>query len=64
MTWGDQSWEEMMVGFFNLVFDAELPVDKLFVKKPKAEIAREASSNHRRGRTGPKNIETVGRASD
>jgi type 1 glutamine amidotransferase len=29
----------MMVGFFNLVFDAGLPVDKLFVKKPKAEIA-------------------------
>ena len=38
VTWGDQSWEEMMVGFFNLVFDAGLPVDKLFVKKPKAEI--------------------------
>ena len=28
-----------MVGFFNLVFDARLPVEKLFVKKPKAEIA-------------------------
>jgi hypothetical protein len=24
--WGDQSWDEMMVGFFNLVFDANLPV--------------------------------------
>ena len=39
VTWGDQSWDEMMIGFFNLVFDANLPVDKLFVKKPKAEIA-------------------------
>jgi len=38
VTWGDQSWDEMMIGFFNLVFDANLPVDKLFVKKPKAEI--------------------------
>ena len=39
VTWGDQSWDEMMIGFFNLAFDASLPVDKLFVKKPKAEIA-------------------------
>ena len=39
MIWGDQSWDEMMIGFFNLVFDANLPVDRLFVKKPKAEIA-------------------------
>jgi len=38
VTWGDQSWDEMMIGFFNLVFDADLPVDKLFAKKPKAEI--------------------------
>src|SRR4029079_4859239 len=30
VTWGDQSWDEMMIGFFNLVFDADLPVDKLF----------------------------------
>jgi hypothetical protein len=22
VTWGDQSWDEMMIGFFNLVFDA------------------------------------------
>ena len=39
VAWGEQSWDEMMVGFFNLVFDARLPVEKLFVKKPKAEIA-------------------------
>jgi hypothetical protein len=39
VAWGEQSWDEMMVGFFNLVFDARLPVEKLCVKKPKAEIA-------------------------
>jgi hypothetical protein len=39
VTWDDQSWDEMMVGFFNLVFDADLPVDRLFVGKAKAEIA-------------------------
>jgi hypothetical protein len=22
--WGDQSWEEMMIGFFNLAFDAKI----------------------------------------
>ena len=25
VVWGDQSWDEMMVGFFNLVFDAKRP---------------------------------------
>ena len=30
VTWGDQSWDEMMVGFFNLVFDAGLPVKNIF----------------------------------
>ena len=28
--WGDQSWDEMMVGFFNLVFDAKTPVKDIF----------------------------------
>jgi hypothetical protein len=28
--WGDQSWDEMMVGFFNLVFDASTPVRDIF----------------------------------
>ncbi|HLY62012.1 MAG TPA: thiol-disulfide isomerase [Terriglobia bacterium] len=27
--WGDQSWDEMMVGFFNLAFDANMPVNDL-----------------------------------
>jgi type 1 glutamine amidotransferase len=30
VTWGDQSWDEMMVGFFNVVFDARVPVTELF----------------------------------
>jgi hypothetical protein len=38
--WGEQSWDEMMVGFFNLVFDADMPVNDLFANKPKAAIAR------------------------
>ena len=59
VTWGDQSWDEMMIGFFNLVFDARLPVDKLFVKKPKAEIAGAHPSNHRPGRTGPDDSSAV-----
>lgn len=28
--WGDQSWDEMMVGFFNLVFDTRMPVKDIF----------------------------------
>lgn len=28
--WGDQSWDEMMVGFFNLAFDAKMPVKDIF----------------------------------
>ena len=28
--WGDQSGDEMMVGFFNLVFDASTPVRDIF----------------------------------
>ncbi|HEX4168743.1 MAG TPA: cytochrome c [Bryobacteraceae bacterium] len=38
--WGEQSWDEMMVGFFNLVFDANMPAEDLFVKKSAAAIAR------------------------
>jgi hypothetical protein len=29
--WGDQSWDEMMVGFFNFVIDMRTPVDKITV---------------------------------
>lgn len=37
--WGEQSWDEMMVGFFNLVFPADLPVERLFAAKSSAGIA-------------------------
>ena len=30
--WGDQSWDEMMVGFFNIVFDAKMD-EKLVIAK-------------------------------
>jgi hypothetical protein len=42
VTWGDQSWEEMMVGFFNVVFDARQPLKSLFppARKPRAEVAQ------------------------
>src|SRR5712671_4118029 len=36
VVWGDQTWDEMMVGFLNLVFDAKIPVKDLFAptRKP------------------------------
>ena len=37
--WGEQSWDEMMVGFFNLVFPADMPVERLFPAKNTAAIA-------------------------
>jgi hypothetical protein len=36
--WGQQSWDEMMVGFFNLVFDAKIPA-KDVMPPPKTEAA-------------------------
>ena len=39
VTWGDQSWDEMMVGFFNLVFDAGMPVKDVFPAAPKVAKA-------------------------
>ncbi len=39
--WGQQSWDEMMVGFFNLVFDAKTPAKALFPDhKGHADIAQ------------------------
>jgi hypothetical protein len=39
--WGQQSWDEMMVGFFNLVFDAKTPAKALFPDdKNRADIAQ------------------------
>lgn len=39
VTWGDQSWDEMMVGFFNLVFDAGMPVKDIFPATKAAKAA-------------------------
>jgi hypothetical protein len=33
VTWGDQSWDEMMVGFFNLEFPTDMPVKDVFGPK-------------------------------
>jgi len=35
--WGDQSWEEMMVGFVNLAIDPRLDVSKLVMARPASE---------------------------
>lgn len=36
VTWGDQSWEEMMIGFFDVTFPADLDPKQLFPEKKKA----------------------------
>jgi hypothetical protein len=36
VTWGDQSWDEMMVGFFNLEFPADMDVRNVFAQKAAA----------------------------
>ena len=43
--WGDQSWEEMMIGFFSLAVDMDHDPDKLYkgVKKEKQETAGDGS---------------------
>jgi hypothetical protein len=33
VAWGDQSWDEMMVGFFNLEFDAQVPVKDIYANR-------------------------------
>jgi hypothetical protein len=35
VTWGDQSWDEMMVGFFNLMFDTATPVESITARPEK-----------------------------
>ncbi len=37
--WGDQTWEEMMVGFANLVFDTNIPLKDLFAPGSKRVTA-------------------------
>lgn len=38
--YGQQSWEEMMIGFFNVSFDAKMDVKKLFPEKEKKSDAK------------------------
>ena len=45
VVWGDQSWDEMMVGFFNVVFDAAMPLKELFVPAPPQTAANIAQSS-------------------
>jgi Trehalose utilisation len=39
VVWGDQSWDEMMVGFFNVAFDAAMPLKDLFAPARKQAAA-------------------------
>jgi len=39
--WGQQSWDEMMVGFFNVIFDAKMPSSELY---PPGEAPTTAST--------------------
>ena len=41
--WGDQSWEEMMIGFFDVTFPADLDPKQLFAEKKKAPPATGAA---------------------
>jgi hypothetical protein len=33
VVWGEQSWDEMMVGFLDVAFDARMPVKNLYVER-------------------------------
>jgi len=39
--WGDQTWEEMMIGFFDVTFDAKLDPKVLFPEKKKTQTSGE-----------------------
>ena len=41
--WGDQSWEEMMIGFFDVTFPADLDPKQLFPEKKKTPPATGAA---------------------
>ena len=40
VSWGDQSWDEMMIGFFSVAFDANLPLKNLTAEPIKADKPR------------------------
>jgi hypothetical protein len=39
--WGDQSWEEMMIGFFDVTFPSDLDPKQLFPEKKKGPVTGE-----------------------
>jgi hypothetical protein len=40
--WGDQSWEEMMIGFFDVTFPADLDPKNLFPERKKSPASGSA----------------------
>jgi hypothetical protein len=47
VTWGDQSWDEMMVGFFNLAFAADTPVKEILPPPEGERVARSGGASLR-----------------
>jgi tetratricopeptide (TPR) repeat protein len=43
VSWGDQSWDEMMIGFFSVAFDANMPLKNLFPGQSEADQIRPKS---------------------
>ena len=43
--WGDQSWDEMMIGFFDVAFDKHTPVKTLLPPEKKEEAKGSESAN-------------------
>lgn len=44
--WGEQSWDEMMIGFFDVVLPKDMDVKKLFPERPKdTKTAADTTSN-------------------
>jgi type 1 glutamine amidotransferase len=65
VTWGDQSWDEMMVGFFNLEFPADMPVEDILqrtvAKKRLLAIGEEKGYRHEAVSHALATIERLGR---
>ena len=49
ITWGDQSWDEMMIGFFDVAFDKNMPVKNLFPEKKEGKPVDVAAMPKRGG---------------
>jgi hypothetical protein len=44
--WGQQSWDEMMVGFFNLVYDPRISPKELLPEKKVAANSKAPIADH------------------